>query len=406
MFLKKIISLKSLQAMIENELRNNIQALPKVSNNRSSTLGIALSGGGSRAMAFHLGCFRALDDLGYLDKIDHISSVSGGSLFSALYCYYDEPFSSFDERVVNVLRSGLQMKIALKYLSPVSLVKILGTQVISGTTSSVCSILNRHPFFNLNPPLRRWYSRTNIFIEVLEKELFNGLTVDSKTKNDIDVIINACELSTGSAFRFGNRETGNWRFGKVNDNSISLSEAVACSAAYPLYLPALDKHYTFQKKDSESDERVFLTDGGVYDNTGVTCFDPNKDSNYSYNSFKPDYIFAFDAGHGIYGKKSYPYYMISRMNQSYQTTFRKRQDGIKKDLHEYLKSGKIDGFIFSYLGQNDHSLPYQPTDLIRNEQVTGYPTDFKAMGKRDLELISGRGEQLTRLLISYYNPVV
>lgn len=368
------------------------------------TLGVALSGGGSRAMAFHLGCFRALDDLGYLDKIDHISSVSGGSLFSALYCFYDEPFSSFDERVVKVLRSGLQMKIALRYLSPVSLVKILSTQVISGATSNACRVLNWHPIFNLNPPLRRWYSRTNVFIKVLEKELFNGLTLNSKTKNDIDVIINACELSTGSAFRFGNQETGNWRFGKVDDNSIPLSEAVACSAAYPLFLPALDKHYTFQKKDIESEERVFLTDGGVYDNTGVTCFDPDKDSSYSFNSFKPDYIFAFDAGHGIYGNRRYPFYMKSRVIESYNTTFRKRQDGIKKDLHEYLKSGKIDGFIFSYLGQNDNALPYLPAEFIKNDQVNTYPTNFKAMSNEDIELISGRGEQLTRLLISHYNP--
>ncbi|MAL18647.1 MAG: patatin [Balneola sp.] len=372
----------------------------------NKTLGVALSGGGSRAMAFHLGCFRALDDLGFLDKIDHISSVSGGSLFSALYCYYDESFSSTDERVVKLLRSGLQMKIVLKYLSPVSLIRILSTQLISGTTAIICRILNWHPFFSLNPPLRRWYSRTNVFIKVLEKELFKGLTLKSKTKNDIDVIINACELSTGSAFRFGNRETGNWRFGKVKGNSISLSETVACSAAYPLLLPALDKYYTFQKRDLESDERVFLTDGGVYDNTGVTCFDPDKDSNYSFNSFKPDYIFAFDAGHGIYSKRSSPYYMISRMNQSYQTTFRKRQDGIKKDLHEYLKSGKIDGFIFSYLGQNDNALPYLPANFITNDQVNTYPTDFKAMSEEDIELISGRGEQLTRVLISHYNPTI
>lgn len=367
---------------------------------KNKTLGLALSGGGSRAIAFHLGCFRALDDLGYLDKIDHISSVSGGSLFSALYCYYDEAFSSFDERITSLLLGGLESKSWNKLLLSTSLFKILGTQFLAGTSAKLGRI------FGISPPFQRWYSRTNVFIEVLEQELFSGLTLESPTKNDIDVIINACELSTGSAFRFGNRETGNWRFRKVKDNSISLSEAVACSAAYPLFLPALDKFYSFQRKDLESDIRVFLTDGGVYDNTGVTCFDPDKDSNYSFNSFKPDYIFAFDAGHGIYGKRSYPYYMISRMNQSYQATFRKRQDGIKKDLHEYLKSGKIDGFIFSYLGQNDHSLPYLPVDLIRNEQVTGYPTNFKAMGKRDLELISGRGEQLTRLLISHYNPTV
>lgn len=375
-----------------------------MASTKNDTLGLALSGGGSRAIAFHLGCFRALDELGYLKKVDHISSVSGGSLFSALYSFYDEPFSSFNERVNWVLRSGLQMKIASELISPTSLSKILSTHLISGTVSNACSILNFTPFFDLKPPLRRWYSRTNVFMKVLEKRLFNGLKLNSKTKNNIDVIINACELSTGSAFRFGNRETGNWHFGKLRSNTIPVSEAVACSAAYPLILPALDKFYTFQKKHLTSHQRVFLTDGGVYDNTGVTCFDPHKDSNFSYNSFKPAYIFAFDAGHGIYGERSYPYYLKSRVTQSYNTTFRKRQDGIKKDLHEYLKSGKIDGFIFSYLGQNDNALPNIPPKFISNEQVNTYPTNFKAMNKEDIELIAGRGEQLTKLLIAHYNP--
>ena len=41
-------------------------------------IGLALSGGGSRAIAFHLGCLRALDDLGLRDSLQVISSVSGG----------------------------------------------------------------------------------------------------------------------------------------------------------------------------------------------------------------------------------------------------------------------------------------------------------------------------------------
>ena len=41
------------------------------------TIGLALSGGGSRAIAFHLGCLRALHDLGVLEKVGVISTVSG-----------------------------------------------------------------------------------------------------------------------------------------------------------------------------------------------------------------------------------------------------------------------------------------------------------------------------------------
>ena len=364
----------------------------------NKTLGVALSGGGSRAIAFHLGCFRALDDMGYLDKIDHISSVSGGSVLSALYNFFDEPFEAFDNRVVEILREGLQKKIAKKYFFSPSLLKCLGTTLVSGVSAGISKKLGKAP------PFVRWYSRTNVFLDVMERDLFPGLTLQSKVKNSIDVVINSCDLRTGSAFRFGTKETGNWKLGKVKKNDIPLAEAVVCSAAYPFFLPALDKYYEFEKNGKRRRERVYLTDGGVYDNTGVTCFDPYKDENYSFNSFKPNFIFAFDAGHGIYGKKTHPYYMYSRLNEAYNTTFRKRTDSIKKDLHEYLKTGKIDGFVYSYLGQNDNALPHIPDDLIKSHQVSSYPTDFKAMNEGDLEILSGRGEQLTRLLINHYNP--
>ena len=43
-------------------------------------IGLALSGGGFRATLFHLGTLWRLNELGYLPKLDRISSVSGGSI--------------------------------------------------------------------------------------------------------------------------------------------------------------------------------------------------------------------------------------------------------------------------------------------------------------------------------------
>src|ERR1700761_7427310 len=41
---------------------------------------LCLSGGGYRAMVFHLGVLHRLNDGGYLPKLDRVSSVSGGSI--------------------------------------------------------------------------------------------------------------------------------------------------------------------------------------------------------------------------------------------------------------------------------------------------------------------------------------
>ncbi len=84
-------------------------------------IGLALSGGGSRAIAFHLGCFRALNDLKLLDRVRVISSVSGGSILAAMYAYFDDSFADFDSRVVGLLRRGLVCDIARSWLTPLSL---------------------------------------------------------------------------------------------------------------------------------------------------------------------------------------------------------------------------------------------------------------------------------------------
>src|SRR5437868_15502856 len=53
--------------------------------------GLALSGGGFRATLFHLGTLWRLNELGWLVKLDRVSSVSGGSLTAgALACRWSE----------------------------------------------------------------------------------------------------------------------------------------------------------------------------------------------------------------------------------------------------------------------------------------------------------------------------
>ncbi|UCF77214.1 MAG: patatin-like phospholipase family protein, partial [Betaproteobacteria bacterium] len=46
-------------------------------------IGLALSGGGFRAAAFHLGVFKKLKALGLLENISLLSCVSGGSIAGA-----------------------------------------------------------------------------------------------------------------------------------------------------------------------------------------------------------------------------------------------------------------------------------------------------------------------------------
>jgi NTE family protein len=218
------------------------------------------------------------------------------------------------------------------------------------------------------------------------------------------VVINACELRTGTAFRFGNRETGTWRLGILANNSATVAFAVAASAAYPALLPAIDRFLDFIPigGGDVTNHRVILTDGGVYDNLGVTCMTPGKSPDYSTNVYTPDYIICCDAGSGQLDGTALPYDWATRMERSFTTTFQRVQHGTQSLLHQWKTHGQIKGFLYSYLGQQDHQLPFKLDDMIPRDRVKNYPTDFSPMPETDIIALSTRGEQLTDMLWEYY----
>ena len=83
-------------------------------------IGLALSGGGSRAMAFHLGCLRALNDLGLLAKIGAISTISGGSVIGACLHLYslERPFEEFEDDIRGFLRIGFEGPLSPQLANP------------------------------------------------------------------------------------------------------------------------------------------------------------------------------------------------------------------------------------------------------------------------------------------------
>ena len=379
---------------------------------KPQNVGLALSGGGSRAIAFHLGCLRALHDLDLLNRIQVISSVSGGSVISAMYAYSSDSFREFDERVVELLRRGLHGDIFREVFRPVSIAKVLQSRIIV----SVCFVVRRiirlvRAFVrqgaspNLSLPPARKYSRTEAFRDVIAKSLFGGTIVRDVARGSLHTVINATELRTGSAFRFGSQASGCWRFGTIAPEDALVADAVAASAAYPVYLPALERKYRFTKNGRTADPtRVLLTDGGVFENLGVSPMEPGRTPSISTNVFDPDYIICCDAGAGLFDDDSYPTRWPSRMYRSFLTVFRKVQDATRKRLHALADAGAISGFALCYLGQQDNALPWVPAGLPSRDEVRDYPTDFAAMSTEDINRLALRGELLMRFLVAYHLP--
>ena len=374
-------------------------------------VGLALSGGGSRAIAFHLGCLRALHDLGLLRSLQVISSVSGGSVISAMYAYSNDSFSGFDARVVDLLRQGLTRRGVRAALRPSSIGKMVWSLAAAGAVSGlrtlsrlVPSLLTREGIRRGKPPPIRTYSRSEAFRDAM-KSLFADTLIRDVARDSLDIVVNATELRTGSAFRFGSRQSGCWRFGTIAPENALVADAAAASAAYPVLLPALDRTYRFTKKGVTSGPtRVLLTDGGVFENLGVGPMEPGREPSISTNVFNPAFIISCDAGTGLFDSDSYPMWWPSRMYRSFETVFRKVQDATRNRLHRLAESGDISGFALSYLGQDDDRLPWLPPELPTRGEVCEYPTNFSSMDIEDIDRLALRGELLTRFLVAYYLP--
>ena len=71
-------------------------------------IGLALSGGGYRAAAYHIGTMRALHKLGILNEVDIISSVSGGSITAAYYVLNKHKgYEQFEKELIEKLQHNV-----------------------------------------------------------------------------------------------------------------------------------------------------------------------------------------------------------------------------------------------------------------------------------------------------------
>ena len=89
-------------------------------------IGLALSGGGYRAAAYHIGTLRALNRLGILDKVDVISAVSGGSITAAYYALHKDNYEKFESSFIKKLQRGVLCSTIIYLLLVLSISLFIG----------------------------------------------------------------------------------------------------------------------------------------------------------------------------------------------------------------------------------------------------------------------------------------
>lgn len=366
-------------------------------------IALALSGGGSRAMAFHLGCLRALYDLGLLQRVSTITAVSGGSVLAGLYCSCPGDFEAFDAKAREVLRKGFikpSLWRAVTSLDGVKAVAYSGALTAERSAAFFWRIGQRI--------LRRWtpgehwpnsalflrdVSRTTIMRNVFS-ETFNGSMLKNLRQDRPQLIVIACELRAKAAFYYTRDRLHCWRYGSASSEDVELADAVVASAAYPAFLPAIDQRLAFTKRAGKKKmHRVTLGDGGVYDNLGLAPLWPDRDFSESLTVPKHDWIIACRAGYSL--EVTEPASMWgARMGASFESVFARAQNLAMKRLFDLRELGKLKGFMLPYLGQNDSTLKFPSHDMVTAESTAGYATNFNAMSNEWIDRLSRRGEQI------------
>lgn len=262
--------------------------MPTATPSSKEAVGIALSGGGVRAAAFHAGVLQYLAEKNKLESVIHVSSVSGGSLFMGLLLSCNE----------------YQWPTSSDYIRDV-LPKVR-TQLTS--TSLQRSAIYRLIFNPLN--WRYLLSRANVMAQAIQSQWGIDIPLRSLSGNPI-WSINGTTAETGRRFRFKDGRMGDYELGYADVGDIPLASAMAVSAAFPggigpLYIKPSHfqwhKRETWESTDGEKPrdipfDRLHLYDGGLYDNLGMEpLFDMGKQAMKPSGTSSINYLILADAG--------------------------------------------------------------------------------------------------------------
>jgi NTE family protein len=215
-----------------------------------NAIGLCLSGGGYRAMVFHIGALWRLLETGMLLRLQRISSVSGGSITAgALALAWPD-----------LARGGGREAFLAKVVKPL--------RALAGETIDADAII-----LGIALPGRI----SDRVAAAYKSHLFGDATLQ-QLPDTPRFVINATNIQSGALWRFAKPYMRDWRVGEVRAPDVPLAFAVAASSAFPPVLSPAELRLDPGKFTPNSGQdlqrppftsRVILSDGGVYDNLGL-----------------------------------------------------------------------------------------------------------------------------------------
>jgi NTE family protein len=275
--------------------------------------GVGLSGGGYRAAAFHLGTLQKLYELKLLDKVDVLSTISGGSITGAAFCLKKDEFPEFEKRMVCSLSSKNVIAFVLtswRGILTISLILFcVGlSSFLPFTRFAPWSIL---PVVILLIVLLKF--QFNIFpVSKIIERAYDKFFYNKAKLSDLcdmpELAIGSTNLQTSRPFTFSKRKIEDSAYAnyrppvKFNGADFPVARAVIASSCVPFgFTPVKIDPIFFQDHNAAIAAKINpqLVDGGVYDNQGV------QKLTQTGSSYACDIVLVSDAGNKLPFEKAY-----------------------------------------------------------------------------------------------------
>jgi NTE family protein len=277
-------------------------------------IGLSLSGGGYRAAVFHLGTLNKLNELGVLQKVDVLSTISGGSITGAAWCLHNGDYDSFHSQ----MKQNLQTVDVIKYIFRSWI--FIRTILFAVITFGVALYLSFTNYAWLMFPLLilfffllfkfqfAIFPVSKVIEQVYNRFYQNKTLIDFKEQPLL--AIGSSNLHTGRPFTFSRVKMSDSSYAYRSEfnppitfkhEKFPVARAVMASSCVPFaFTPvAIDKKFYKDENDCKRIKPV-LVDGGVYDNQGI------QKLTQPGSSYECDIIITSDAGGNFIADKKYP----------------------------------------------------------------------------------------------------
>ncbi|WP_018983675.1 patatin-like phospholipase family protein [Salinimonas chungwhensis] len=362
--------------------------MPKpVSDKNDLKIALALSGGGYRATVFTLGALKQLNAMGLLSRVSTITSVSGGSITSALLAK-NWGYLNFNEH-------GVALNFHEKIEDPL--------QRFCMTSIDMRSVLGGLISFreSIGDKVARAY----------DKKLYEGFTL--KGINSFEsaplFIFYGTNFQTGASVRLSQKYISDWRLGYNEKDDIPLSKAVGISSAFPPVLSPVNLQlnpsnwiktkYSTHNDNKSMLSKMVLTDGGLYDNLGLEAI--------TKTSKKPeyDYVICCDAGAPFEVSENAKTNWISQTARMTEVMINQQRALRKRKLIEDIFEGKFKGTYFGIGNKiNDYTESAKKqfgrnitpilTDSVSTKSLAKVPTRLKALNNETITELQDWGSAL------------